>query len=524
VTYDVKGGQTGLNGAGQSGNATGNFVNVGGGTVDGNIYGGISYITTNDAIGQATGNTVTISGVPDLAAATLYGGFVGDYSGNPHPDMDAFTANTLNLKTSHLTVAGLQNFEYLNFYLPATLSAGDTVLTVTGTADLTDGTGRSATVNIGIDGASSPLQRNDRVILIDAGTLVGAPANTTSRGEGMQGVTLRYEFDVDVSDKQLLATVTRADSDERSKALSEAYLSGLTLVNQSLDLATGQGLSRMLDASRAGMGSFGVIDGGSSRYDTGSHVDVDSLSLLAGLSGSLALDSGALTLGAFFSYGRGDYDTRNSFANAASVKSRGDSDYAGLGILARLDLTGTAAGHPYAEAHLQGGRVKTDFRSGDLVDSLGRGAKYDSSSNYYGAHLGAGYVWNLSGGEFDLYGKYLYARRGGDSARLNTGDPIRFDAVESQRLRIGGRATWTAGNLKPYAGLAWEHEFDGKARATAYGRKIDAPDLKGDTGIVELGLTLTPSKTRPLTIDLGIQGYAGQREGASGSIKMKYRF
>ncbi|MDR1936511.1 MAG: autotransporter outer membrane beta-barrel domain-containing protein, partial [Candidatus Accumulibacter sp.] len=197
----------------------------------------------------------------------------------------------------------------------------------------------------------------------------------------------------------------------------------------------------------------------------------------------------------------------------------------GLGLLARLDFTGTRSGHPYAEASLQGGRVESDFKSGDLRDSLGRGAKYDTRSSYYGAHIGAGYLWKLGeAGEVDLYGQYLYARRGGDSVSLNTGDPIRFSAVESQRLRIGGRYAWTANKIKPYAGLAWEHEFDGKAKATAYGYRIDAPDLKGDTGIVEFGLSLTPSKNTPVSIDLGLQGYAGTREGVSGGIKLEYRF
>jgi outer membrane autotransporter protein len=278
-------------------------------------------------------------------------------------------------------------------------------------------------------------------------------------------------------------------------------------------------------AARQDRHTFAFLERGHSRYDSGSRVDVDSRLLMAGLSGALALSSGTLTLGGFITHGTGDYDTRNSFANTARVKGSGDSQYTGFGLLARLDLTGADTGHPYLEASLQGGRVKTEFRSGDLIDAFGRGAKYDSASNYYGGHLAAGYLWQTRQGELDLYGQWLYTRREGDTVTLNTGDPIRFAAVESQRLRLGGRYAWTVNEtIKPYLGLAWEREFGGKARATTYGYEIDAPKLKGDTGIVELGLSTHPSPARPLRIELGVQGYAGKREGVSAMLKVEYRF
>ena len=346
----------------------------------------------------------------------------------------------------------------------------------------------------------------------------GKPDNDTAGG--LHGVTLRYRFGLEVENYQILrATVLSVGADEPAKALSEGYLSGLALVNRGVDLAAGPGIIRH------GKGIFALVDGGSSRYDTGSNIDVDSLSLLAGVSGVTPFSAGTLTLAGFLSYGRGDYDTYNSFANAASVKGQGGSDYTGLGALARFDFSGSDTGHPYAEAHFQGGRVKTDFYSGDLVDVLGRSARYDTSSNYYGAHIGAGYVRNIAGGgELDLYAKYLYARRGGDSVRLDSGDPVSFDYVNSHRLRVGGRYAWRANNLRPYVGLAWEYEFDGRANAAAYGYPIDAPDMEGDTGIVELGFTLTPSGTERLLIDLGVQAYTGQREGVSGNVKLEYMF
>jgi hypothetical protein len=473
---------------------------------------------------------VTISGAPTgLDKARVAGGVSSSST-------DSFTGNTLNFRTSNLTLDTLENFEYLNFYGPAGLKAGDTMLIVakayttdpaSGTANLIDNvTGRSSVVAFDVDGFATPLQAGDTVMLIDArpanaaggsGLITNSKLNRTA--EGLHGVTLKYNFDIDVQNHQLLARVTGVEVNKQAKALSEGYLAGLALVNRGADVAVGHGLSRR------GNGVFAVIDGDSSRHNTGSHIDADSFSLLAGISGGTPVSAaGTLTLTGFVGYGRGGYGTYNSFANAASVTGGGDSEYVGAGVLARLDIAGADEGHPYAEAHFQGGIVKTDFSSGNLTNGTGQGASYDSSSRYYSAHIGAGYIRNFAGDkELDLYAKYFFARCGGDSVRLNTGDDVSFDAVNSSRLRVGGRYVWKAGNVRYYAGLAWEFEFDGEANATVYGfMPLDAPDMVGGTGILELGLSFTPSETRPLVIDLGVKGYAGKREGISGNIRFEY--
>jgi outer membrane autotransporter protein len=78
--------------------------------------------------------------------------------------------------------------------------------------------------------------------------------------------------------------------------------------------------------------------------------------------------------------------------------------------------------------------------------------------------------------------------------------------------------------VKPYLGAAWEHEFDGKAKASTYGYAIDAPDITGDTGIVEVGLTVKPVAGKPFSLDFGLQGYLGKREGVTGSLQLRYAF
>jgi hypothetical protein len=40
----------------------------------------------------------------------------------------------------------------------------------------------------------------------------------------------------------------------------------------------------------------------------------------------------------------------------------------------------------------------------------------------------------------------------------------------------------------------------------------------------ELGLTMQPSKSLPLSLDIGIQGYPGKRQGVTGALTAKYTF
>lgn len=74
------------------------------------------------------------------------------------------------------------------------------------------------------------------------------------------------------------------------------------------------------------------------------------------------------------------------------------------------------------------------------------------------------------------------------------------------------------------AGLAYEYEFDGKAGSKTNGLRISDPSLEGSSGIAQLQVQVKPSASKPLEINLGVQGYVGQREGINGSASMVYRF
>ena len=102
---------------------------------------------------------------------------------------------------------------------------------------------------------------------------------------------------------------------------------------------------------------------------------------------------------------------------------------------------------------------------------------------------------------------------------------MHFEAVNSHRTRLGGRLSCALNEyITPYIGAAWDYEFDGKAKSVVAGEGAPAPSLKGSTGVGELGLSWQPSAESAVSIDAGIQGYTGMREGVSGSLQFKYEF
>ena len=332
----------------------------------------------------------------------------------------------------------------------------------------------------------------------------------------------------------------------QTKAFSEGRAASLGFLNQGADLIANAGI-RSAKSSVAEAGNnpwqmnlmpFFVIDGSSNRYKTGSHADVDGFNMAVGLATGFELaDKHPVTLGAFFEYGRGTYDTYNSFANYASVHGDGDTHYTGGGVLGRIDFAGTGLGWVnkleagqadglYAEASFHAGHIDTDFDTDDVLGEFGQGSDYDSGADYYGLHGGVGYVMNFDErNSVDVYGRYFWTKI--DSETVDVGrDRLHFDEADSSRLRIGTRYTMIYNQqLKPYVGIAYDHEFDGEVAARAYGFKLDKPSLEGDTGIVEAGISMKPVSTiDALSVDVTGQGFIGRREGGGGGIKIKYQF
>lgn len=71
-------------------------------------------------------------------------------------------------------------------------------------------------------------------------------------------------------------------------------------------------------------------------------------------------------------------------------------------------------------------------------------------------------------------------------------------------------------------GAAFEHEFPGSSESMGFGHSVAAPSFEGSSGMGEFGLMMKPAEILPLSFNLGVQGYAVQKQGISGNCAMMY--
>jgi hypothetical protein len=419
-----------------------------------------------------------------------------------------------------------------NFHLPQDIADGDTLLTVTGMIDDTN------TIRLHSENNQplSKLQTGESIILIETDDDLSAYPNllgdrTLTAGFLDHLFTLSLSEDAtDVEAMLMNLSTINPGTRTRAKPLSQGFLAGMAFLGQGADFLVGHGIPALLRAQPEnapnGLDLFAVLGGSRLRYKTGSHIDLSGETLIAGVTASRPTPAGRLTLGPFIEYGEGRFDTHNRFPNAERVRGSGEASYTGGGLLVHWKSNETDEGHFYTQASLHGGRIKleSDFDTPDLPGT------HETRSTYGSGHLALGYVARLTDRiVFELYGQTLRSYQAADTVKLSAGE-VKFDPVTSRRTRLGARWTHTLGpNTRLTLGAAWEREHDGKAKARFYiddgnSLPIDAPKLKGDTGVFEAGFTMTPTRTSPWTVEIGVQGHVGQRQGVTGSIRVNYGF
>lgn len=306
---------------------------------------------------------------------------------------------------------------------------------------------------------------------------------------------------------------------ERSKSVVETQIASLAGVITSADLLSNAGFSNASQAvqqSNAEGGSaremvpYASAGYGNMRQESGSHVDVQGSAFNIGFAKEVKNGSGKLLFGPMIEYGRGSYE---SYLDDGT-KGDGNTQNFGLGVMARQNNdNGT-----YYEGSLRYGKLTSNYNSGDL------GADYDTDANYWGAHLGLGKVFQLNDkNSIDTYCKFFYTNQGSSSANI-LGNNVEFDAVKSKRSRLGFRFNHATSDVRSiYAGLAWQHEFDGSACATVDGFSTPSPSIKGNSMMAELGVNIAP-KSSPVSFDLGVSGWAGKQKGYSLNANMLWSF
>ena len=533
--------------ADQRGDSTKNRVTVKGtATVSGTVYGGYTDVTG----GKATGNTVTVEKtinadiIGGKAAAEASGNTVNVTNAAVKSIMGGFGTvtndNRINLRDAKVTgmvtggTAANGKDNTLNvFYGTKTTEIGDykgirnlhfdmEKAPMGGTAHtmlrLTNVGGAKALshthIDLHRDGAAPKLQQGDKITLMEnAGGDINVGENLTAKGT--DGVTRNYEFALATVGKTLIATVTKAGLGEQAKSFVETRAGASAFLNDGGDYLAGSGMEAAKKeahaAAQAGSGAYGLwagMGGGALRHETGSYVDMKGWNLGFGWARENAVQAGTLTFGPFVEYGRGSYD---SYLDDGTHGS-GKTSFFGAGMMAKLET-----GSHWIDGSLRIGRTKSDYTGL---------ANYDTSNTYYGVQVGVGKDFHMSETDaVSAYVRYSYTHTAGTSAHLSSGETLDFDAVNSHRLRIGTRYTHGATTLSQfYAGLAWEYEFDGDARATSQGDSAPSPSLKGSSALLELGYRFAPKADSRMSYDLNLTGWQGKRQGITGGLSVKWAF
>lgn len=300
---------------------------------------------------------------------------------------------------------------------------------------------------------------------------------------------------------------------ESSKTLAESLLGTVAFINQGAEFIAEEGIAAMVDAAKLGeVTAFGVMQGGSTHYNTGSYVDVDGVTFMAGA--GLRINPN-WTMAGFVEAG-----WANSASHVEGTRGDGDHEYFGVGFATRYQTDGVL----YVDGSLRAGRATTEFAGRYGQDS----ASYDAKSLYMSAHVGLGAMWGLNESlNLDTYARYMVTYLDDDDVSLNNryNDKLELDSTVTHAVRAGARLL---GDFNDYAswkvGAAYEHVFDGDAESAVNSFSLDVPSLEGDTGVFELGLRIRPSLESNWAVDLGAKGYVGDREGVTGNMTVRYSF
>lgn len=300
---------------------------------------------------------------------------------------------------------------------------------------------------------------------------------------------------------------------ESSKTLAESLLGTVAFVNQGAEFIAEEGIAAMVDAAKLGeVTAFGVMQGGSTHYNTGSYVDVDGVTFMAGA--GLRVNPN-WTMAGFVEAG-----WANSASHVEGTRGDGDHEYFGVGFATRYQTDGVL----YVDGSLRAGRATTEFAGRYGQDS----ASYDAKSLYMSAHVGLGALWDLNESlKLDTYARYMVTYLDDDDVDLNNryNDKLDLDSTVTHAVRAGARLL---GDFNDYAswkvGAAYEHVFDGDAESAVNSFSLDVPSLEGDTGVFELGMRIRPSLESNWAVDLGAKGYVGDREGVTGNMTVRYSF
>ena len=495
------------------------------GTISGNLFrinGGkfFNYYNTQSDL-TATDNTVEIDGGADVSNAYLFGGVVGRAG--------TVSGNILNVNGVGYSARNIYDFDTLNFNLPASTQNGDTALTLTD--GITDISGKN--INAIIAGGTN-LTTGDKINLLANGN--GINALGTSMGSRFaEGVTLTYDTEMTSTNNGIELRLGAANVEEQTRALNQgAIVSTGEIANDTLrimdslrvedfdptDEESKEATNLMMLSTTFGF--FSDMSGGKVKTKTGngSYIESRSRGVNFGLARFLSEPSTApFVIAPVFDYGKTSYDSYLS----DGTHGHGDSKYFLGGLLIRkMNANGL-----YWEGSFRGGKSKTDFFSNDLVSGVNKvSIGYSDSTPAFAGHIRVGKLKRLNKNNLmHIYGIYSHTHVNGMDTTISTGERYSFDSVDSGTFMLGYRLTTRTSKISNiYTGLAFQYQFNGSTSATYRGYTTPRAEIKGATGILELGWQIKPKRSNPWVVDVNFTGRIGLQKGFSASAGIKKSF
>ena len=303
---------------------------------------------------------------------------------------------------------------------------------------------------------------------------------------------------------------------DNAKTLAENYLGSAALIGLGTEYIADEGLAMIVDSAKLpGKNVFGAIYGGTGKYHTGSRLDLDSATLITGI--SAMTEKQKLAISAFVEAGWGDSE---GHVNQAHAKA--DHNVYSFGTAMRFFTDSPW----YFDASARLGVAHFDYTGNFATESV----KFDHSGIYAALHGAVGYAYPITEDTtLDSYLRYSFTYLEGGSEKLHNRaqDTFKMDSIRASAFRIGTRVKGYLGEnqyLNYRVGAAYEKVVDGNANTKIDGMSIDAPSLNGDTGIFEVGLAKRPTIQSPWGVDVTVKGYAGDRDGLYGSATVNYVF
>ena len=529
-----------------NGEASGNTVEIKNSKFANNvtIYGGKGVTTTNNHV--IIGENVTSLDGGRLFLQTLYGGWNGQFSNIP-----VDTGNKLTLASTVHTrdLAGFQHYEFL--VSKKLLENNTAMLQVAGNmwSPVQFKLSGENHTTIAIAGTDVSFKIGDSYTLIQSangftdenGTKITAGTELSSIKSDMTLTTysslvrthtdtlLAEEYELVVSEDGESLSMNVVDEinngpgvteiNPETDALMESSLSTMTTHFAADDLFV-DAVLRSRDGKRDGL--FTAARGGKWSYDTRTRIENNIVSGLLGYGAKLSND---LTMGAFIEMGHGSYDTRTHVAG--STKAGGGShNYGGLGLFGDYAMPSIEGLH--FTGYLKVGLLRNEFNS----NIAGASVDYDRTGAYWGAHLGTHYDWDLTQSiRSRVFLSYFYDGQGDESFDIaGEGDVggahVSYDAIHAHRVQLGSMFEFAVSDTwRPYLGLTFEQILAAEAKGTATDAQgtmdLNSSDLEGSTGILSAGWTYQAGN---FSTELGLNGYAGTRNGVSGQIQANWKF